>query len=83
MPRLQPHPRRLPCSGDERSIPSPRFNESGLFEFAVRTGHGVDCQPQIGGELANGRQPGADRQLTGGDVSGELRAYLLERRRRR
>src|SRR5262249_52851245 len=65
---------------DEGAGAAAGLDEAGFLELAVGAGDGVDGEAEVGGELADGGQAGADRQPAVGDLAGELGLDLLVRR---
>jgi hypothetical protein len=69
--------------GDERAVAPARLDDADLLEFAVGARDGVRGEAEVVGEAADGGQLGPGDELTRANVSSELLAQLLERRRGR
>ena len=70
-------------AGDEGPVSSPRLETTGKLQLAIRAGHRVDGQAEIGGELTDRREPDGGEKSTTVDGGGNLCPDLLKRGHRR
>jgi len=70
-------------AGDEGPVSSPGLETTGKLQLAIRAGHRVDGQAEIGGELTDRREPDGGEKSATVDGGGNLFPDLLKRGHRR